>query len=111
MPPPTNIGRILKFRADPLEKTLEGWLRYRVARLGGIAYKFTSPGSVSVPDRIVLFPQGVIFFVELKRLGKKLTPKQAVEHEKIRGLGFNVYTCDSKESLTAVLDKELSNLF
>jgi len=108
---PTDIGRILKFRSDPLEKTLEGWFRTRVAKLGGVAYKFTSPGSVSVPDRVVLFPGGVIFFVELKRLGKKLTPKQAVEHEKIKSLGFRVYTCDSKDALNTILDTELSNLF
>ncbi|MDU2112388.1 MAG: VRR-NUC domain-containing protein, partial [Clostridiales bacterium] len=40
------------------EKEIEAYLRIRIKKLGGIAYKFTSPGNDGVPDRIVLLPKG-----------------------------------------------------
>ena len=35
--------------------------------LGGVCWKWVSPGRRGVPDRICIFPRGVIVFVELKR--------------------------------------------
>ena len=49
-----------------LEKDIERKLIAGVKRAGGKAYKFVSPGNVGVPDRIVIWPNGVIHFVELK---------------------------------------------
>lgn len=37
-----------------LEKEIEKYLREEIKKLGGIAYKFVSPGQVGVPDRICL---------------------------------------------------------
>lgn len=54
-----------KAYADP-EAKVEKHLRDRVADLGGICWKFTSPGTVGVPDRIVIL-NGLLVFVELKR--------------------------------------------
>lgn len=48
------------------EKTLERKLKERVKKLGGLCWKFTSPGTAGVPDRIVVLPDGQIIFVELK---------------------------------------------
>lgn len=48
------------------EKDIEAWIRRRVEDLGGEFWKFTSPGRDGVPDRIALFPDGRIVFVELK---------------------------------------------
>lgn len=39
-----------------------------VRERGGLCYKFTSPGNPGVPDRIVIAPDGNIYFVELKTL-------------------------------------------
>ena len=41
-----------------LESQLERKLRDEVKAKGGLALKFVSPGTVGVPDRIVLAPDG-----------------------------------------------------
>lgn len=84
-----------------LEKTVETYLVDRVRAAGGDAYKFTSPARVSVPDRIVVFPPARIYFVELKRPGGKLTKGQVREHARLRALGCDVRTLDSREAVDA----------
>ena len=49
-----------------LEKTVERHLVNGVRKLGGLCYKFVSPGTQGVPDRIIVTAQGRIIFVELK---------------------------------------------
>lgn len=73
------------------EKSIEVYLRDQVKALGGIAYKFTSPGNNGVPDRLVLLPGGRVVFVETKAPGKTSTPLQVRQQERIRKLGFTVY--------------------
>jgi hypothetical protein len=81
------------------ERDVEQYLVRRVKEAGGIAYKFTSPGRRSVPDRIVLWPHGDMEFVELKAPGQKPTPLQAREHEKLRKLGYLVSVLDSIDAV------------
>ena len=78
-----------------LEKDVEAHLVEGVKRLGGVAYKFTSPGRRNVPDRICVLPGGRIVFVELKAPGKKPTAGQAREHQRLRDLGQEVVVCDN----------------
>ncbi|HDR8931715.1 TPA: VRR-NUC domain-containing protein [Burkholderia vietnamiensis] len=82
-----------------LEKTVETYLVDRVRAAGGDAYKFTSPQRRSVPDRIVAFPPGRLYFVELKRPGNKPTKAQLREHERLRALGCDVRVIDSREAV------------
>lgn len=87
------------------ESVIEQRLRLRVRQLGGVAYKFTSPGRRGVPDRLVLLPRQKNFpaeavFVELKAPGKKPRGEQLREHERLRSLGFRVVVIDSLEALT-----------
>lgn len=49
-----------------LEKTVERHLVEGVKKLGGLCYKFTSPGNPGVPDRIIITDTGRVIFVELK---------------------------------------------
>ncbi len=79
-----------------LERDVEAHLVKRVKEAGGMAYKFTSPGRRSVPDRLVIWPDGEVEFVELKAPGAKATPLQLREHEKLRALGQTVHVLDSK---------------
>ena len=48
------------------EKTVERHLAEGVKKLGGLCYKFVSPGSAGVPDRIIITAQGKVIFAELK---------------------------------------------
>ena len=59
-----------------LEKEIEHYLKWAVERRGGKTYKFTSPSHKGVADRIVCFPDGVTWFVEVKTKGGKLSELQ-----------------------------------
>lgn len=48
------------------ERDIEKWLKKEIESLGGGFWKFTSPGRDGVPDRIAIFPDGRLVFVELK---------------------------------------------
>ena len=81
------------------EQKTERYLKKQVELVGGKAYKFVSPGVSGVPDRIVIFPGGHIYFVELKAPGKKLRPLQQAIHNQFKKLGCNVLTIDTKEKV------------
>lgn len=81
------------------EKEIEKYLREEIKKLGGIAYKFTSPGNSGVPDRLVLLPWSVMAFVELKAPGGKTTAIQDRQISRIQKLDFDVYVIDSKEKV------------
>ena len=83
------------------ERDVEAYLRDQVKAIGGIAYKFVSPGNAGVPDRLVLLPGGRVVFIELKALGQKPTALQTVQHARIRSLGFAVHVIDSKAAVDA----------
>jgi len=48
------------------ESQIETRLVQGVKAKGGMCLKFTSPGMPGVPDRIVITPDGRVYFVELK---------------------------------------------
>lgn len=73
------------------EKTLEKRFVKKIKENGGIAYKFSSPGCVGVPDRLVLMPGGKTFFIELKTMTGRLSVSQERQIKKIRSFGHMVY--------------------
>jgi hypothetical protein len=77
-----------------LETAVEKYLKRYVEKLGGCCWKFVSPGTDGVPDRIVLLFRRVIF-VELKRPGETPRPLQLKRHAQLRKLGFEVAVLDS----------------
>lgn len=56
------------------EKEIEQYLRKMVMKTGGMALKFVSPGIAGMPDRLILYPSGKLYFVELKAPGKEPRP-------------------------------------
>lgn len=88
-----------------LEKDIEQKLNKQVKKLGGIAFKLTSPGRAGMPDRLVLFPGGRIAFVETKAPGKDLRPLQEKRFKQLQSLGFQVFKIDSIESIGEFLDE------
>lgn len=91
------------------EKTVEAKLVAAVKGMGGLAPKFTSPGYDGMPDRLVLLPNGILAFVELKAPGKKLRPLQVRRKAQLEELGFSVYCIDRPEQIEAALH-EIANL-
>ncbi len=72
------------------EKDVEKLLTEEVKRLGGRAYKWTSPGNAGVPDRIVIFPGKRPMFVELKTDKGTLSALQDVQIKRLLDLGQEV---------------------
>ena len=85
------------------EREIEIYLRDEVRKAGGKAYKFVSPGNDGVPDRLVVFPGGRIYFVELKAPGKKPRPLQVKQMRDLKNFGCDVRVIDSKEGVDAFL--------
>lgn len=87
-----------------LEKELEAKLRDAVKQQGGRAYKFTSPGNTGVPDRLVVFPEGKIGFIELKQPGKKPTKNQMLQMTRLAVMDCRVYLLDRYSDIKFILE-------
>lgn len=87
------------------EKFIEEKLKKLVKEKGGLCMKFVSPGFDGVPDRIILLPNGMTAFAELKAPGKKLRPLQERRKRQLESLGFSVFCIDNPESIGGVLDE------
>lgn len=81
------------------ESSLERRLVREVRAIGGIASKWVSPGNSGVPDRIVILPDGLTVYVEMKAPGKPLEPLQRKWAKTLRGLGHRVYKIDSNDDI------------
>ena len=86
-----------------LEKQIDNMLTRSVKKAGGIALKFVSPSDAGMPDRLVLLPDGVCAFVELKAPGKTPRPLQVARHRMLRSLGYRVYVIDGIEQIGGML--------
>lgn len=85
------------------EKQIEKYLINQVrTKLKGIAYKFTSPGRRSVPDRLCVVP-GNCFFVECKATGECLTDAQEREAQRLEDLDQWVYWADSTHRVDIII--------
>ena len=87
------------------EKAIEKKLVMAAKRRGGMAVKFTSPGTNGMPDRLVLLPGGRMGFVELKAPGKKPRLVQELRMQQLRRLGFFAVVIDGLEQIGGVLDE------
>jgi hypothetical protein len=82
-----------------LEKTIEQYFVQTVKKLGGKAYKFSSPAHRGVSDRIAVMPNGVVWFVEIKRPGGKLTALQELFAKEMTDMGQRYACLWSKEDV------------
>ena len=83
----------------PLEKSIETVLRQAVEAEGGVCLKWVCPGHRGVPDRMILFPGGIIAFVELKRPGAKVKAGGLQEwwRDRLWEFGFPCYEISTAE--------------
>ena len=88
-----------------MEKDIEAKLVREIKKIGGRAYKFISPGTRGVPDRIVILPGGKIIFVELKTEVGRLTALQRAQRRILQRLGCDVRSVHGAEDVEAFLEE------
>ena len=86
------------------ESAIEQYLVKRVKEAGGTAYKFVSPGRRGVPDRMVVFPGGRVFFVELKSPRGAMRSAQVRERQRLEFFGCRVEVCQGTEDVDIWID-------
>lgn len=87
------------------EKWLEKVLKKEIGRLGGELIKLVPSQASGLPDRLCLMPGGIVFFIELKTLGKTLSPLQKMWRRTIMDMGFNYEIINTEAKLKELLDK------
>ena len=87
------------------ESSVEAALVAACRKRGWMAPKWTSPGTLGVPDRIILADRGRVFFVEVKRPGGKPRPSQIAWHARAAQLGHTVWVYDGTERPDGFLDR------
>lgn len=87
------------------EKVIEKHLSLKVKNAGGLCIKLLCDQFTGLPDRMCLFPNGRIVFVELKSSGKKPTRIQTIVQGKIRDLGFRVEVIDNIDGVNNLISE------
>lgn len=81
------------------EKLVERKLVELVKVNNGMCIKLLCDQLIGLPDRLCLFPNHKMAFVETKTTGQKPRRIQAYMHKKLRALGFRVEVIDSVEGV------------
>lgn len=85
------------------EKEIEKKLVSGIRALGGRAFKWVSPGNDGVPDRIVILPNKVPIFVELKTDTGKLSALQKVQIGRLEDMRQDVRVLYGPQEVEAFL--------
>ena len=85
-----------------MEKHIEAYLVKRVKALGGIAYKWRGHGGAA--DRIIVLPDGTVWFVEVKTIGGRLSALQKVFAADMARLKQRYCVLWTKEQVDAYID-------
>lgn len=72
------------------ESKVEKWLGDQLRPIGFLYWKFVSPGSPGVPDRVLICPDGAVVWVELKTETGRLSKQQQVRIHELMGWGQQV---------------------
>lgn len=78
-----------------IEKDVEEYFVKEVKKVGALVFKFTSPGTSGVPDRIVCY-FGKAYFVEVKKPGDKPRPLQKIVMNRLLKQKMDVSVIDTK---------------
>ena len=85
------------------ESVIEARLRDGVKAMGGICWKFVSPGTTGVPDRLIILPGGKIIFVELKSDTGQTSAIQKHRIDELRNIGADVRVLTGLSQVKAFL--------
>lgn len=81
------------------ESQVEKKLRIAVEQLGGLCIKHHSPYHRGMPDRLVMLPGGLTYWVELKTATGELSKLQKVARKKLIGLGQKYILLEGEQGL------------
>lgn len=87
------------------ESVIEARLRDGVKAMGGICWKFVSPGTTGVPDRLIILPGGKMIFVELKADTGRTSDIQKHRIAELRNLGTDVRVLKGLAQVKAFLEE------
>lgn len=87
------------------EKVIERKLVEAVKKEKGLCIKLLCDNMLGLPDRLVLMPNSIIVFVELKTTKQKPRKIQEFIHNKLRALGFQVEVIDTVQGITNFMNK------
>ena len=85
------------------ERLVESYLVERIKARGGETRKLSWVGHKGAPDRIALFPDGVVWFIECKSKVGKLSPQQKAELAMLDRMGCRTAVVYSREEVDALL--------
>jgi len=86
------------------EKAIENKFKKEIEKIGGRCEKLSAAYQSGLPDRLVLLPGGLVFFVELKREGGRISPLQKVKRDMVIRLGHNYLLLEGENGLRECLD-------
>lgn len=86
-----------------LESKIERQFVLMVRARGGMAVKL-APTIAGIPDRLVLWPNGLFHLVELKTKGGNLRPIQVHRHAQLLAMGHNVVVLRGEADIIDWLD-------
>lgn len=70
----------------------------------GLCIKLLPWVFTGLPDRMCLFPGGIIVFVETKSPGKDLSPRQRWVRDKFVSLGFDYFKLDCVADIPKIIN-------
>ena len=92
------------------ENRVEQRLVNGVKALGGVTFKFISPGAAGVPDRVVILPGGTVHFVELKAEGAVPSRLQLRRLKQLRQLDATALVLTGQSGVERYLDNLRTNI-
>ena len=90
--------------ADVSEKAIERYLVERCREHGLPCLKYSNPNCVGYPDRLIVLPDGMVLWVELKSKGRKPSKIQLARMDELTDLGHSAVVIDNKAAVDDLLN-------
>lgn len=87
----------------PSESDIEAHACSYAKELGCWQTKFKSPTNRGAPDRLMITPDGLVFFIEFKKRKKKAGPQQRLVIDDMKANNAKVFVCDTFQAAKAII--------